>query len=45
MPVLQVPGGDKAGNGGLPNLLKWEEKEEDDEEKKEEDNDEEGMEG
>ena len=45
VPVLQVPAGEKGGPGGLPNLLKEEEKEKDDKEKNEDDNDKEEIGG
>ena len=41
VPVLQVPAGEEAGPGGLPNLLIEEEKEEEDEEETKENDDEE----
>ena len=43
--VLQVPAGEERGPGGLPNLLKEEEKDEDKELKKEYGDDDEEMEG
>ena len=45
MPVLQISAGEEGGPGGLPNLLKEEEKKEDGEEKKGYDEEKEEMEG
>ena len=45
MPVLQVPAGEEGGPGGLPNLMKENNKGEDEEEKKEADYNEEKKEG
>ena len=45
MAVLQISAGEEGGCGGLPNLLKEDEKKEDGEEKKGDDEEKEEMEG
>ena len=45
MLTSQVPSGEEGGPGGLPNLLKEDDKDKDEEEKREDDDEEDNMEG